>query len=550
MTASASHHTLTPFCITTAIDYVNGAPHLGHAYEKIATDAMARYQRLWGRSVFFLSGTDEHGVKIQKNAQSKGIDTQTFVDTMAQGFRDAWDLCQVFPDRFIRTTEAEHKEVVTLLWHRLMAQGDIYKASYEGLYCSGCEAFLNERDLSEEGYCQIHQTPPEKVIEQNYFFRLSHYKESLKKHFTDHPDYILPQFRQAEVFKMLEDLNDISVSRSRQSVSWGIPVPNDPEQVIYVWIDALSNYLSGVGYLSNPDQFALYWMGPQGEPQVTHVIGKDILRFHAIYWGAMLLAAQIPLPKHIFAHGFITLNDEKISKSLGNVVAPMDLMTHYDLPHSDPIRYYLLASNSFAQDGNFQSDDFKLKVNADLSNNLGNLLNRTLSMLAKYFEGNVPAVPESVPLSTFAALSQTEKSLEAIQLHVEQFAFNKAIEIIFETVNAANAAINTEEPWTLHKTGQQDRLATLMRALLECLRQTAILLSPITPSLSRSIWQQLGQPLEETHPANGGLSSSLLFRWEDCLRKPLPEGQQTLPSGPILPRLDSELAASGSKKAG
>ncbi|MBY0403284.1 MAG: class I tRNA ligase family protein, partial [Cyanobacteria bacterium] len=372
------------FYITTAIDYVNAAPHLGHAYEKIASDVLARFYRLTGKSVFFLTGTDEHGSKVEKTARSKGMEPKAYTDLISEHFKTAWADLNLTYDRFIRTTDPEHYEVVKQIWETLQAQGDIYKAPYTGLYCSGCENFVTQRDLTETGECPHHLVKPEPIEEENYFFRLTQYKQAIQEHIAQNPEFIRPHYRRDEVLRLLDDLEDISVSRSIHSVTWGIPVPGDDSQRIYVWIDALSNYLTGCGYLQNAEQFSQLW------PADVHMIGKDILRFHAIYWPAMLMAAKLPLPGCVFAHGFITFNDSKISKSTGNIVSPSALVERFELSNTDPIRYYLMTCSTFGQDGNFTEEEFKNKINADLANNLGNLLNRTLNMTLKYFEGQVP----------------------------------------------------------------------------------------------------------------------------------------------------------------
>lgn len=528
--------------LTTAIDYVNAAPHLGHAYEKMVTDVMARFYRLLKVPTFFLTGTDEHGIKIQKNAVARNMDPKAFTDKMADQFVACWQQCDIRYDRFIRTTDPAHYAVVAHLWRTLQAKGDIYKAAYTGLYCSGCEAFLTERDLTEEGQCRIHQRAPEAVQEENYFFRLSAYKQPLLDHLQANAQFVQPAFRRQEVLNMLDSLEDISVSRSRQSVAWGIPVPDDPEQVIYVWIDALSNYLTGLGYNSdNPLEQARYnqfWGAKATHAPVIHIIGKDILRFHAIYWPAMLLAAELPLPTTIFAHGFITLNEEKISKSLGNVIAPADVIQHFQLANADPLRYYLVMSTPFGQDGNFSLDDMKLRVNADLANNLGNLLNRSLSMLGKYANGVVPAVCTPWDVTLLPLVSPSDEWLDTVQTAYQQFAPHTACELILQRVDAANRLINDWEPWTLHKEGQTQKLHQLLYAVLESLRQGALLLSPVVPTLAQTVWQQLG------------LASSdwAERQWAWVLERPLAAGTVTQPAGPILPRLDSELVGAAAKK--
>ena len=544
---NAHHHPdtpTTPRYITTAIDYVNAPPHLGHAYEKIATDAMARFYKRMGHPTFFLTGTDEHGIKVEKNALSKGLAPKAFVDELSQSFKQAWAHCGVAYDRFIRTTDEDHYALVAVLWNRLLAKGDIYKASYTGRYCQGCEAFLTDRDLTEDGLCITHQTAPEAVEEENYFFRLSNYKEAIIAHINANPTFIQPDFRKQEVLNMLENLEDISVSRSKQSVSWGIPVPNDETQVIYVWIDALSNYLTGIGYDGTETaQFNQFWKTPAGEPNAIHIIGKDILRFHAIYWPAMLMSAELPLPKQIFAHGFITLNEAKISKSLGNVISPFDLTAHYELANADPIRYYLLTCTQFGNDGNFTAEAFKLSVNADLANNLGNLLNRSVSMLKKYFGGAIPAVSADV-LASSAILQELQAVTplhEQVVTAYEAFNFQQVAEFVFARVDLANRTINDMEPWTLYKTEQLDLLAALMVSLLESLRLVAVWLSPMVPKLSVGIWSQLGLDAEAI--VNPSASFGALISGYRLV-----EGLMTNPQGPLLPRLDSELAGAEAKK--
>lgn len=513
------------YYITTAIDYVNAAPHLGHAYEKIATDVMARFQKMLGKDVFFLTGTDEHGLKVQKSATERGIDPKQHTDELADEFKKAWAYLNIEYDRFIRTTDPDHYALVEKLWNKLLAQGDIEKRRYIGQYCTGCEAFLTKRDLTDEGHCAIHQREPEAVEEENYFFKLSGYKEQLKAHIQSNPGFIQPEYRKDEALRMLEEIQDISVSRPRTTVNWGIPVPNDDEQVIYVWIDALSNYITGIGCWSDEAGFQKYW-GTKDNPKAVHVIGKDILRFHAIYWPALLLAADLPLYKELFVHGFINLNDAKISKSLGNVISPQGLGERFNLPNPDPIRYYLMTVARFGYDGNFTEDDFKAKVNADLANNLGNLLNRTLNMTKKYFDGKIP---DGQIKPGFGGTELAQK----VAAHYEAFDFQQAAETALGQVDAANKLINDSEPWTLFKEGKFDELKSVMVSVLETLYQVSAMLYPITPTLSQNIWKQLG--------CSGSVADA-------CLRNPLPAGQAVNLQGPILPRLDEELVGAEAKK--
>ena len=511
------------FYITTAIDYVNAAPHLGHAYEKIATDVIARFMRLQGTPVFFLTGTDEHGSKVEKTATAQGMNPQSFTDGIADHFKTCWQLLNVRYDRFIRTTDADHYELVKTLWKKLEAQGDIYKHRYEGLYCQGCETFLTARDITPAGNCHIHGSKPEPVAEENYFFRLTKYKQALKDFIAANPSYIQPDYRVQEVLNTLEDLDDISVSRS--SVSWGIPVPGDEGQTIYVWIDALSNYLTGVGSFDDQGVYQSdYW------PANVHVIGKDILRFHAIYWSCILMAAGIPLPRQIFAHGFINLNDAKISKSLGNVVAPADVLNSFNLTEPDALRYYLMVVTAFGQDGNFTLDDFKTRVNADLANNLGNLLNRAVSMTQKYFEGVVPAFDQLM-------LDDPAPWVAQVATAYQQYAIQQAVDITLQRVDAANKLINQQEPWNLFKNGQLTELANVMATVLDTLRMVSVLLSPVVPSLAQNIWQQLGQ----TKPFDQ-------VQWQDAAEGNLPAGQTLQPAGPLFLRLDSDIAGTDAKK--
>jgi methionyl-tRNA synthetase len=507
------------FYVTTAIDYVNASPHIGHAYEKIAADILARYYRLKGRDVFFLTGVDEHGSKVERAAQQAGVTPKVFCDQMSGKFEQAWKALGLSYDYFIRTTEDRHTLVVQGIFKKMLEKGDVYKGTYAGLYCEGCEDFLRERDLDGDGNCPNHKRPPRETKEENYFFRLSSYKHRLKEWISNGDGVVMPDGRRKEVLNQLDDdeLGDFSVSRSRSSLSWGIPVPGDPDQVIYVWVDALTNYLTGVGYLTDKSMLARYW------PCDLHLVGKDITKFHAIYWPAMLMSADVALPKRVFGHGFITVEGQKISKSIGNVIDPNQLVERYG---ADAVRFFLFAATSFDQDGDFSKKEFLTKVNSELANNLGNLLNRTLTLVERNCGGIVPDC-------------QPENNLreEANEVHVvycklmESFEFAKAIEAVFALVDQANKYINDERPWALFKEGKKKEGEQVLYTVLEILRRTALKLYPITPGLSAGIWNQLGfkSLIEDVSQNEKGF-------WEL-----IPAGQAINNVGPIFKRIEEEV---------
>lgn len=468
------------FYITTAIDYVNGAPHIGHAYEKIVTDVIARHFSQRSDDVYFLTGTDEHGIKIQKTAAERGITPQQLCDENAAKFQAAWKVLNVEYNQNIRTTDENHKKIVQKIFDKLLKQGDIYKHSYTGLYCSGCESFLNPKDLTEEGFCPVHGKKPEEVSEENYFFKLTKYKEAIAKYIKDHPDFIIPSFRATEVLNQLENIEDISVSRSKANVSWGIPVLGDDEQVIYVWIDALSNYITALGYdTENPsEKFKKYW-------PALHVIGKDILKFHSIYWGGILMALDLPMPKHLFVHGFININQEKMSKSVGNVISPESILKAWELEIPDAFRYYMATAASLGKDGNYSDEDFKEKVNADLANNMGNLLNRTLSMLVKYFDGAVNA--EFRGKCEINALETVEK----VKKLFDNYEIQEAAFEIISLVNTTNKYVADNAPWTLAKEEKMTECGQVLVNVLEVMCIVAALIYPYCPNIAKEIARQL-----------------------------------------------------------
>ncbi|MEI7474918.1 MAG: methionine--tRNA ligase [bacterium] len=521
------------FYITTAIDYVNGVPHIGHAYEKIATDVLARHFKQRGKDVFFLSGTDEHGIKIEKTAAEKGINPQEFTDEIAAQFQECWKLLDIDYDRFIRTTEPDHVKVVQHIFKTLTEKGDIYKASYTGLYCNGCESFLSPRDLDDEGRCVHHLAKPIEVQEENYFFKLSKYKDAIIERIQNNPRFVMPDYRQNEIINQLKDIEDISVSRSKSSVTWGIPVPDDDTQVIYVWIDALSNYLTGAGYLTNEESYKKYW------PASVHMIGKDILKFHSIYWIGILMAMDLPLPETIFAHGWITVNEAKMGKSLGNVIKPAQILEEFNLEKSDVFRYFMMTTTPFGRDGNYSDEDFKSKVNADIANNLGNLLNRTLNMLVKYFDGNI--IPEIITGEENNQLASSCKdTIVKLKNAFDDYKINDAAEIIISLVDSANKYLNDKSPWTLAKNPENMNLCgSILYDVLETLRIASVLISPFIPNLSQEIWTQLS--------LEGNASSVKIddIAWGG-LKAGFVASKETIK--PIFLRLDSEIAGAEKKK--
>ncbi len=459
------------FYLTTAIDYVNGAPHIGHAYEKIVSDIIVRHFKQRGDNVFFLTGTDEHGIKIQKTAAAQGITPQELCDINSQKFKDAWKELDVNYDKFGRTTDEQHKAAVQNIFKKLLEKGDIYKHSYEGLYCAGCECFLGEKDLTEDGLCPVHNKAPEAVSEENYFFRLSKYRDAITFHIKANPDFIMPAWRASEVLNQLEDIQDISVSRSTKNVQWGIPVPNDPEQTIYVWIDALSNYYTQVD--------ADLW------PATVHVIGKDILKFHSIYWIGILMALEVELPKSIFAHGWITIDEAKMSKTTGNVISPGDVLKSFNLEEPDALRYYMACAANAGKDGNYSDDDFKEKVNAHLANGMGNLLNRTLSMLVKYFDGVPP------PCHSEALAEESRKTAQKVSAHFDKFEVAEAAQEIMGLVDVANKYVTDNAPWTLAKEEKWEQCGVVLTTVLDVMRVVTGLIAPFCPNIAARMAHQL-----------------------------------------------------------
>ena len=523
---------MTKFYLTTAIDYANGAPHIGHAYEKIQTDVLARHFRQRYDDVYFLTGTDEHGIKIQKTAASMGITPKELCDINANKFKECWAGLDISYDKFIRTTDDYHEAIVQKIFKKLQDKGDIYKHSYTGLYCAGCESFLNPRDLTEDGLCPDHLKKPEEVKEENYFFKLSKYKDRLIEHIKNNPEFIMPEFRANEVLNQLEHIEDISVSRSKESVSWGIPVLDDDSQIIYVWIDALSNYITALGYdPENPDEaYKKYW------PANVHVIGKDILKFHAIYWPAFLMALDLPLPKTILAHGWITIDQTKMSKSIGNVIAPKDVMDSFNLETPDAFRYFMMVTAPTGRDGNYSDLDFKERVNADLANNIGNLLNRTLNMQVKYFDGEIKS--EFITSRDNEIAKEALKTVELVKSHFDKYEIAEAAQEIVNFANTVNKYVNDTAPWGLAKEEKMTECAHVLYNVLESMRFIATMLAPYTPNISQDIYEQLNRSEKATD-----------MKLDDLKWGEIPAGKITEKEKikPVFLRLDSEIAGASKK---
>ncbi|MFS8640145.1 MAG: methionine--tRNA ligase [Symbiobacteriaceae bacterium] len=512
------------FYITTPIYYPNDRLHIGHTYTTVAADALARYHRLRGDETWLLTGTDEHGQKIERAARKAGKEPLEFIEPIVAATRELWQRLHISYDDFIRTTEDRHKKRVQEIFQRLYDQGDIYKGVYEGLYCTSCEAYYTESELLEGQRCPVHEAPVERLQEESYFFRLSKYAQPLLDHIERHPEFIQPPSRRNEVVAFIrQGLQDLSVSRT--SFRWGIPVPFDPDHVIYVWIDALANYITALGW-PDGELYRRFW------PADVHLIGKDILRFHAIIWPALLMALGIPLPRCVYGHGWLLIDGGKIGKSRagGQVIDPVTLIEKYGV---DAVRYFLLREVPFGDDGTYTEEALVRRLNTDLANDLGNLVWRTTGMIERFLGGTIPAPhPEADDGLLRAATGEAARRVEAA---MERFDLPEALAAIWDLIHRANKYIDEQAPWALNREGRRERLEAVLYAVAETARVVGVLLSPFLVETPARLWAQIG--LGEDYRVPG---------WEEGLKwGQLPAGARVRRDRPLFPRIEWEEATTG-----
>ena len=525
---------MTAFYATTPIYYVNALPHLGHAYTSIVTDAVTRFARCMGREGMFITGTDEHGDKIVQAAEKAGKSPVEFTAEISSEFKAMWPKLQVEPARFLRTTSEEHKKVVQSFLQRVYDKGDIYYGEYGGHYCLGCERFYTEKEL-ENGLCPQHLTKPEYISEKNYFFKMSAYQDWLKQYILDNPDFIRPERYRSEALAMLEGgvLDDLCISRPKSRLEWGIELPFDSDYVCYVWFDALLTYITALGGYESPE-FKQFW------PNTEHIIAKDILKPHAIFWPTMLASAGLPLFRHLNVHGYWLVRDTKMSKSIGNVIKPLEISDRYGL---DSFRYFLLRDMHFGNDASFSEDSLIGRLNADLANDLGNLFSRVMSMTAKFSQGKAPAPGQDTALET-ALHELAETSFDNYTRLFELTRFSTALEGLWELIRALNKYVDTAAPWALAKANDTERLHTVLYTLLEYMRKIAIFLWPVMPGKAEEMLTLLGQK-----PAG---AKGFSFADEQQQFGRLVAGTPIAPASNLFPRIEHEepgQADQGSKKS-